>query len=136
MLGGVRRPDVIVTVGIKKIGSDLNRSLLRIAGHLAVFVSGGRNFAPFKINDLTGELWFVAVDVCRILELDNVTAALRALDADEKGLTNYKTLGGEQSVNAVTEPQHAATCAGSKDTPGSCDRDYFFTVAWSQSSNS
>ena len=51
-----------------------------------------------------GNPWFVASDVCRVLELDNVTAALRVLDADEKGLITDKTPGGEQMVNAISEP--------------------------------
>lgn len=34
--------------------------------------------------DEHGEPWFVAKDVCRILELDHVTEALRPLDDDEK----------------------------------------------------
>jgi prophage antirepressor-like protein len=36
--------------------------------------------------DENGNPWFCARDVCRILELDNVTEATRALDEDEKGL--------------------------------------------------
>jgi anti-repressor protein len=60
---------------------------------------------PVRVTtDENGDPWFVAVDVCRILELDNVTAALRILDADEKGLTTNKTPGGDQSVNSISEP--------------------------------
>lgn len=33
-----------------------------------------------------GEPWFVAADVCRALELGQVTNAIRRLDADEKPL--------------------------------------------------
>ena len=56
------------------------------------------------LKDETGELWFNASDVCRNLELSNVTMALRVLDADEKGLKTVETLGGEQQVNCVSEP--------------------------------
>jgi anti-repressor protein len=45
-----------------------------------------------QVRVITGqdnEPWFVAVDVCRILDLDNVTEALRGLDDDEKqGVSN------------------------------------------------
>jgi len=51
-----------------------------------------------------GELWFVATDVCRALQLSNTTLALRALDADEKGLCVVKTPGGPQELNTVSEP--------------------------------
>lgn len=41
------------------------------------------------LTDEKGEPWFVAKDVCQILELENVTKALYALDDDEKiTLTN------------------------------------------------
>jgi len=56
------------------------------------------------LKDEAGELWFNASDVCRNLELSNVTMALRVLDADEKGLKTVETLGGEQQVNCVSEP--------------------------------
>lgn len=50
------------------------------------------------------ELSFVAVDVCRVLRLGNTTAALKALDADEKGLNIVETLGGRQELNTISEP--------------------------------
>jgi prophage antirepressor-like protein len=46
---------------------------------------------------------FVAADVCRILDLTDVTSALRGLEDDEKGPLIVRTLGGDQSMNAVTE---------------------------------
>src|ERR1035437_1438594 len=48
---------------------------------------------------------FVAADVCRALELDQVTRAIEGLDADD--LTKIKVidgLGRTQEVNAITEP--------------------------------
>ncbi|MFV0422266.1 BRO family protein [Oleidesulfovibrio sp.] len=35
-------------------------------------------------TDADGELWFVAKDVCQVLELANVSEALKGLDSDEK----------------------------------------------------
>lgn len=41
------------------------------------------------LADEHGEPWFIAKDICDVLELDNVTNALRALDSDEKSnITN------------------------------------------------
>ena len=56
-----------------------------------------------------GEVWFVAKDVCDILELENVSKAVSALDDDEKmTLTNSEghsgQRGGAQSYNVINEP--------------------------------
>lgn len=60
---------------------------------------------PLNVQkDDSGNIWFNAGDVCRALELSNVTMALRVLDGDEKGLRIVETPGGEQEVNCVTEP--------------------------------
>ena len=50
-----------------------------------------------------GQPWFVAKDVCNILEIKNVSKAIQSLDNDEKGLTTSYTLGGLQEVNTVNE---------------------------------
>lgn len=51
-----------------------------------------------------GEPWFVAPDVCVVLELTNPRSSLALLDADERGVHTVDTLGGPQSVNLVNEP--------------------------------
>ena len=48
-------------------------------------------------------VWFVAADVCRVLELGNPTRTVERLDDDEKGLTTIKTLGGDQQMVVVNE---------------------------------
>lgn len=50
-----------------------------------------------------GELWFVAKDVCDILEIGNPSQALVRLDDAEKGLITTDTPGGRQEVTAVNE---------------------------------
>jgi prophage antirepressor-like protein len=50
-----------------------------------------------------GASWFVAVDVCRILDLDNSRQALSRLDDDEKGVISNDTLGGPQRTAIVSE---------------------------------
>lgn len=43
------------------------------------------NDAPVRVSiDAEGEPWFAAVDVCRILDIQNPTHAIRDLDKDEK----------------------------------------------------
>lgn len=56
------------------------------------------------IQDAARDPWFVAHDACRILDLANVTMALRGLDDDEKGLSIVETLRGDQELNVISEP--------------------------------
>lgn len=51
------------------------------------------------LTDKAGEPWFVAKDVCDILELGNTTNALRALDEDEK--TNFTNCNVAQNGGRV-----------------------------------
>lgn len=48
--------------------------------------------------------WFVAKDVCDILEIVKIDSALRSLDDDEKGTHSMSTLGGTQSLSVISEP--------------------------------
>lgn len=66
---------------------------------------------PFMFGELTmrvmdrdGEPWFVAVDVCRALDIVNVSGASERLDDDEKGIVLTDTLGGYQKLLIVSEP--------------------------------
>ena len=45
------------------------------------------NFSVRAINR-NGEIWFVAADVCAVLDIKNTTQALAALDADEYSMFN------------------------------------------------
>lgn len=67
---------------------------------LAVF-----SYSDIEIRTVVrdGEPWFVAADVCKILGLTNPTMALRALDEDEKGLSQIETPGGAQNMTVVNE---------------------------------
>ena len=51
-----------------------------------------------------GEPWFVGVDVCRALAIENSRHALSRLDDDEKGVATNDTLGGPQALTIVSEP--------------------------------
>lgn len=52
---------------------------------------------------INGEPWFVANDVCELLEFANPRDAYSRLDDFEKGVGNVDTLGGVQQMNIVNE---------------------------------
>lgn len=47
---------------------------------------------------ICGEPWFIASDICKILEIGNTSQACSTLKDREKGITNVDTLGGKQDV--------------------------------------
>lgn len=62
-----------------------------------------------------GEPWFVAVDICRILELGNPTMALERLDEDEKNtLSLNEGIPGNPLKAIVNEPGLYALILGSR----------------------
>lgn len=60
-------------------------------------------FGNVRILSNDGEPWFIAADVCKILELSDVSKAVSRLDADEKGTNLIPTRGGNQNVLVVNE---------------------------------
>lgn len=52
---------------------------------------------------INGEVWFVAKDVCEVLELSDVSMATQNLDEDEKGTSKVCTLGGMQDMTVISE---------------------------------
>jgi len=77
--------------------------------------------ATLRVVMRAGEPWFVAADVCRILDLQNPTMAMEKLDADEKGLSSIDTPGGVQNVLVVSEGGYYTLVMRSRDAtvPGS-----------------
>ncbi|QJE31829.1 BRO family protein [Heyndrickxia coagulans] len=62
----------------------------------------------FKQNEVRtvlkdGEPWFVAKDVCDILNHSNSRVAISRLDEDEKGVSKVYTPGGYQNMSVVNE---------------------------------
>ena len=53
---------------------------------------------------IDGEVWFVAKDVCDILEIVNPSDAVKDFDEDEKGIANIYTPGGMQAMTVISEP--------------------------------
>ena len=66
--------------------------------------SYGEEKRPVRTVEINGEVWFVAKDVCDILEHSNHRMAIQDLDEDEKGVSNVYTLGGNQSMTIISEP--------------------------------
>ena len=59
---------------------------------------------PVRVLLVAGEPWWVASDVCDALELNGRSRDyLRMLDDDEKGAHIVRTLGGDQSMQVVSE---------------------------------
>lgn len=52
---------------------------------------------------IDGEVWFVAKDVCKVLEIKNSSDAISDFDADQKGVAAIDTLGGPQMLNVINK---------------------------------
>ena len=64
------------------------------------------NFNQLSVRTVTdeqGNPWFVAADVCAVLEIRNNRDAISRLDDDEKDVVSTDTLGGKQEVTIVNE---------------------------------
>jgi prophage antirepressor-like protein len=55
-----------------------------------------------RVVDHEGEPWFVAADICRVLEVKNVTDAVNRLDDDERTLVSNEGSSGP-ALNIVSE---------------------------------
>lgn len=78
---------------------------------LTLFTYQGMNLRTSLIN---GEPWFVAKDVCEVLDITNSRDALNRIDEDEKGVVLTDTHGGKQEVTAVNEPGLYSLILGSR----------------------
>lgn len=61
-----------------------------------------------------GEPWWVAKDVCDVLEIGNSRDAIARLDDDEKGVGSIDTLGGTQEMTMVNESGLYSLIIGSR----------------------
>lgn len=66
-----------------------------------ITVFENEKFGAVRTATINGEPWFVANDVCAILEIDRTQT--RRLDDDEKGVCLIHTLGGDQKMSIVNE---------------------------------
>src|SRR6266478_9824373 len=75
-------------------------SILANSGNQQTFNFNGIQIRTILINN---DPWFVVGDVCKALELGNVTRATERLDEDEKGFTTIQSLGGMQTASIISE---------------------------------
>ena len=69
---------------------------------MRVFINDEFGEVRTAIRD--GEIWFVAADVCRVLEIVNGRHAVSRLDEDEKGVVlNYTSQGRSEGINCINE---------------------------------
>ncbi|MEH7490849.1 BRO family protein [Neobacillus niacini] len=64
------------------------------------FIYDNRRVRTIEQNKV---VWFVAKDVCEVLEIADVSKAVSRLDEDEKGTSIIPTLGGNQNLLTVNE---------------------------------
>lgn len=62
-----------------------------------------QQFGEIRTIKQGDEILFIAVDVCKALEIKNTRDAISRLDDDEKGIVLTDTLGGRQTLNVVNE---------------------------------
>mgnify|MGYP001774192689 CR=1 FL=1 len=73
------------------------------AAGLQVFYNESENVS-IRTTMIDGEPWFVAKDVCMLLDLSNPRDILaKVLDDDEKGVDTIYTLGGRQQMSIINE---------------------------------
>lgn len=53
--------------------------------------------------NIDGDPWFVAKDVCDVLDLSDTYRAVAGLDDDEKGTSKVRTPGGDQEMIIISE---------------------------------
>lgn len=63
------------------------------------------SFEKFTVRAINrnGEIWFVAADVCAVLDIKNPRDAVSTLDDDEKDVGITDTLGGKQKSTIINE---------------------------------
>jgi anti-repressor protein len=64
--------------------------------------------------DERGEPWWIAADVCAVLEIANPRDAMSRLDPDEKGVGSTDTPGGRQEMVTVSESGLYSLVLGSR----------------------
>ena len=73
------------------------------AAGLQVFYNENENVS-IRTTMIDGEPWFVAKDLCMILEIQNSRDTLaKVIDEDEKGVANLYTPGGFQKMSVLNE---------------------------------
>lgn len=61
------------------------------------------NFDNLTIVEIDGEAWFIALEVCRVLDIKNVSDAVSKLDDDERKTDTILISGARRQVNLISE---------------------------------
>jgi len=61
------------------------------------------HFNEFRTVEIDGEIWFVAKEVCDLLDIQNVPREVASLEEDEKLLYEIRIAGQMRKVNLVNE---------------------------------
>lgn len=69
----------------------------------AIQLFTNEDFGDIRVVMREGEPWFIAADVCRALDISNVSDAVARLDEDEKGIVLTDTPGGKQNTSIISE---------------------------------
>lgn len=77
-------------------------------------IFNNEEFGEIRTVMIDNEPWFVAADVCRVLEIKNNRDAISRLDEDERGVVLTDTLGGKQELTTVNEPGLYVLVLGSR----------------------
>lgn len=71
---------------------------------LQVFKYQSENhFEELTAVEINGEIWFVATDVCKLLELSNPTESIKSLEDEERLVSEILRSGQKRRVNLVNE---------------------------------
>ena len=77
-------------------------AIFEVATSLQIFIN--QDFGEIRTVTLEGEIWFVAVDVCKALEIKNVSDAVDRLDDDEKNtIVINESIAGNPNKVIVSE---------------------------------
>ena len=93
------------------------------------------NFEGLEVRTIVGsdgEPWFVARDVCNILELNNLSEAMKGLDEDD--LTSVKLMSGVQTreMKIISEPGLYTLVLRCRETTTKGSLPYRFRRWWSR----
>lgn len=92
----------------------MSNSIIPTNGENNTKIFNHEQFGKLRVVVVNGEPWFVAADVCRVLDIGNTAMALSRLDEDEKGVSLIDTLGGKQDMSVVSEPGLYSLALGSR----------------------
>ena len=71
-------------------------------------------YTPIRVVLLDDEPWWVAADICAVLDLANSRDAMARLDPDEKGVASTDTPGGVQQLTVINESGLYSLVLGSR----------------------